>query len=79
MVEDQNPLTCNAFNVLFKQTKFLDTNQTVFRGQLKEVFEDKFADDEDETFLMSKYLYFTTKQKFITYGDGEGSLEVQKE
>jgi len=26
MVEDDNPLTCNAFNVIFKTTKFLDTN-----------------------------------------------------
>jgi len=26
MVEDSSALTCNAFNTLFKQTQFLDTN-----------------------------------------------------
>jgi len=61
MVEDDNPLTCNAFNVLFKTTKFLDTDQDVFRGQLKESFSDRFEDEEDQTFLLSKYIYFTSK------------------
>jgi len=38
-----------------------------------------FEDNEDENFLLEKYIYFTSKQRFITYGDGEGSLDVQRE
>jgi len=38
-----------------------------------------FKNDEDENYILNKYIYFTSKQKFINYGDGEGSLNVQKE